>query len=528
MSNFPENAKLNDTGISAEDVAPKENSSIFSDPLEHRANTPVRKKKRWLSALASLLCVAILAGGTIAVIKLVPEKKDDTTDPTVEDISVINMKADDMSAVTVTNSNGSFKFYSVLEAAEDEEAEDTVVWYLDGYDKSLISTSAAASVAESASYIFASREITQKTAEECGLDSPQIKVDVESKEKGDFSILIGGKSPDNVGVYLKVSDKDAIYLADNSIVTEFEFKAIDFANTDALPGVAVTTEMGGYKNGNDELTSFDSITVTGANFPEPVVIVPNNDEQLSDYLTHLVVSPSKRIAENVDELFSLFQNGVTASGAYSFDVSAKSLAATGLDSPDFEATIKIKNYTHTFKFKLQSDGGYAAVCDGSALIKKVEGTSLPFIGYKTTDFYSSWVCLNSIVNLKGFTIKTPDAIYDFGIEVVEAEEEDDEIDTYVITHNGETIDTSEFQDFYQECVTLSCSDYTVDSLDGQAEYTFVFTFNDEIGGSSTVEFIKSSATKYQYRTDGVDMGKVNSSALKKIIKSVAELVADEA
>ena len=53
-----------------------------------------------------------------------------------------------------------------------------------------------------------------------------------------------------------------------------------------------------YADDKGALTSFDSITVTGKNFPEKVIITPNADENLSQYAAYMTTSPTKRIADN--------------------------------------------------------------------------------------------------------------------------------------------------------------------------------------------------------------------------------------
>ena len=75
---------------------------------------------------------------------------------------------------------------------------------------------------------------------------------------------------------------------------------------------------------------------------------------------------------------------------------------------------------------------------------------------------------------------------------------------------------------------LSCTDYTVDSISGDPEISIVFTYSDTSRSPSTIEFRKSGETKYQYRIDGMDMGKVNSSAINKILKHAEKVANGEA
>ena len=533
MSDFPEKDNISNE---EPEVQTPENgddgfSTVFSDPTEHTKKAVKQKKSRLPAIIASVLAVAVLAGGTVAVVKLIPEKEeDDGSVSELETISVLDMDSDDFKTLTVTNKNGTFKLYSEEKETETDSSssssdtsssEPETVWYLDGYDKDVISSSSVESIASSTAKIDATREITAKTAAECGLENPAVKADIVTNDGAELSVLVGGASPDNTGTYIKLSTDDKIYITDSDIESSLTFDALSLAATDAIAGITVTDDMKDYADDEGALTSFDTITLTGANFPEKLVLAPNTDKNLSDYAAYMTVSPTKRIADNVDGIFDLFKSGVSVSGAYSFDTSSAALKRLGLDKPDLTAEIKIGKFSLAYSFKLQDDGNYAVWYKGCKLIKKVTAGSLSFIDYKATNYYASWVCLQSINELSNFTIKTPEKTYSFDIVYDDSEDAEE---TYVITYEGTKLVAENFQNFYQECISLSCTDYTVDSISGDPEISIVFTYSDTSRSPSTVEFRKSGETKYQYRIDGMDMGKVNSSAMNKLLK-LAEKVA---
>lgn len=526
MSDIPENQKdINTEAESGEDF-----STVFSDPAEHRKiAADVSKKRNWPKVVAGALAAVLLITGTVLVIKLIPEKEDESTaSEGLQSITVLDLDSDDFKTVTVTNEKGTFKFYSEIvkeettssSSSSSSSATETVEWYLDGYDKELISTTKANNAPDAVASIDASRKITEKTAAECGLESPAIKVDVVTNDEGEFSVLLGGESPDKSGYYLKLSSSEDIYLVESTLVEDLTFDAEFFASDDAIPGIAATDKLADY--GTDGvLSTFDSLILIGKDYEETVVIQPNTDELTSQFYAYKVISPTKCLANNVDELFTIFSSGLATEGAYSYELNEESLTKFGLLDPDFSATILLGEYTVTYLFALQEDGYYAVACDLSPLIKKVSADSVPFASRKETDFYHSWVAFNALKDLKKLTIKTPEKEYAFDIE---AKTDENDSTTFTIGYNGETMETQPFQDFYQELISLTCSDFTVEANDSEPVYTLVFDYNDEIGGSNVIEFRKASETKYQYRTDGVDMGKVTSASLKKIIRSLESLV----
>ena len=526
MSDFPEKENIEET--TEPTLTPEEGSTVFSDPAEHK-KTAVKQKKRLLpKVIAAVLAVAVLAGGTVAVIKLIPEREESST-PSIETISVLDMKSDDFKSVTVTNENGTFKLYSVEEtetsdSSDTSSSEPTVNWYLDGYDREVIDSSAAGSIAGYAASLEAVREVTSKSTAECGLENPTVKADVVKNDGSEFSILVGSESPDNTGTYVKLSTEEKIYITETDLKGNFTFDALSLAETGSVPGITVTDDMKDYKGDDGALSSFDTITLSGKNYPEKVVLAPNTDENLSAYAAYMTVSPTKRIADNVDGIFGLFKSGVSASGAYSFDTSASAQKKLGLDNPDLTATIKVGSVTQTYSFKQQEDGDYAVWYDGAKLIKKVSASSLSFIDYKVNDYYASWVCLQSINELSNFTVKTPDKTYSFDIVYDDSEDAEE---TYVITYEGTKLVAENFQNFYQECISLSCSDYTIDKVINEPAMSFVFTYSDTSREKTAVEFKKAGETKYQYSIDGIDMGKINSSSLNKILRQVEKVANGE-
>ena len=516
MNNFPENENLN---------AEEEFSTVFSDPEQHK--TVAQKngnKKRLKIVITALVMVAVLVSGTFAVVKLIPKKPEDTSTPSLEEIEVLSQSDTDYKTVTVTNQNGSFKFYSVVTKAQDEESEDTINWYMDGYDKSLVNTSGISQIIDSLTEISASREITEKTPEECGLENPVIKADVITKDDGRFSVLIGNKSPDNAGIYLKLSTKDTIYLVSSGIDTTLTFAALDLANTEAIPGLSVDDKYSDYTD-DGVLTRFDSITISGANFEKSVVIEPNNDKLTAEVMPYMVTAPTKRAAENTDSMLSLFSSGVTVSGAYSFDVSDNTLKTLGLDNPDFVATVKLQDFTYSYKFKLQSDGGYAVITDDSLMVKKVDASSCQYLGYTTTDFYSTWVFMESIDNISNLTIKTKDKTYSFDVKENPDSQSDD--DEYIVTYEGKSLWASNFQTFYRFCISLACSEFITDEISGSDELSIIYSYNDGKTPPITVSFKKASATKYQYSLNGTAMGRINASDFNRIDKYLGQLIKGE-
>ena len=62
-----------DNAVSEAENIPEEDSTVFSAPVEHKKKAVKNGgKKRLTSIIAACVAVAVLLGGTIAIIKLIP------------------------------------------------------------------------------------------------------------------------------------------------------------------------------------------------------------------------------------------------------------------------------------------------------------------------------------------------------------------------------------------------------------------------------------------------------------------------
>lgn len=528
MSNIPENENKQLTET-------EEMSTVFSNPITHKKSAEDKKKfNRIYIILSVILAVAILVGGTIGIVMTIDKRDDGTTsEPTVSEMKVPLLSDDvkeidpyTITNVSVTNQSGSYKLYSVKEKDTTSSSSRVVNWYVDGIERDLIDTYSTADIVMSLSDITAFKEITAKSSKDCGLDEPQATAVLTFETGENVEILLGNKSLDGSGSYLKIRDKDKIYLVDSSVTNTFLSDVYNLANSDPIGNFPVTSDMGDYLGSDGLLGRFEKLTITGKNFPQPVVIEEQPNEQLVDLVGYITTSPTNHVADGINEIFTAFKSGINVSGTYSFDKSDASIKKFGLDNPDFVATAEVQGVKHTIKFKEQptaeddSKVYYAVISDDSKLIQKVNVESIPFVKQVTKDFYSSWVCLISIDDISAFTVDTPNGTHRFEITDIEDEESDER---YSLTHNGESFDTETFQDFYFEVVSLPCNDYTIDNVAHNPEYTFTFDFEADKAGKNVITFVKVSETRYQYYSDGIAMGKVTMTDLSKIIKMLEKV-----
>ena len=130
--------------------------------------------------------------------------------------------------------------------------------------------------------------------------------------------------------------------------------------------------------------------------------------------------------------------------------------------------------------------------------------------------------MNSINDITALKLNDSEGEIKFDISYDETEES---VKTYHISVDGKEIVAKNFQDFYADFVGIQCSDFITQDISGKPDGTVTFTFYD--GSETVIEFYKANDTQYQYRIDGIDMGKITSSAFNKMIKNIRSVAAGE-
>ncbi len=509
MADFQENENLE---------TKEEFSTVFSDPVEHK-EVKVKNKKLLPKILAGVLALVVLAGSTVAVIKLIPTKEEgEEQTETSNSIEVKKLDSDKISSVKVTNTGGTVDFYSETVSDDSGESNSTtrVEWYTKQVDKSLTDSTKIQGVVETVATISANMEITKKSVEECGLTSASTKAVVTPNDADAYTVLLGDKSPDNTGYYLKIENEDKIYLVSDEVYNSLQFTILDFAATPTIESFdKEDKEVADKFTDEGVLESFDRLVISGENYPEAVDIYPNSDEQISDFYAYIIKSPQLRLAQNIDKITPLFESGITPSGAYSYDVTSASIKKVGLDNPDIQLKMQIGKASATFKIKQQADGDYAVISEKSPVVYRVSASTLAEVaGFKTTDYYLPTIFLTNIDKLSNLTVNTPEKSFSF--DIVKNEEAEDDEEDYTVTIDGKKLVADNFQNFYAQCVSLVTKDYINDNLTSKPDISIVLSLKD--GGKTVIEFTKVSATRYQCKLDGIGMGRVTTSSISNIVK----------
>ena len=184
----------------------------------------MKKNTRYI--LITLIVAVILGGALTALLLTQPETEDESSSSSATssstDISLFSYEDEDVESITVKNADGEFKILTRTETTESasseeedssSEAEEKTVFYLDGIDESLQSSSSVSTVADYGTSLSATSEIgsaDELSLSEYGLDAPSVTVTTILKDGKENTYSVGNESPLS-GYYILYNDK--VYVA---------------------------------------------------------------------------------------------------------------------------------------------------------------------------------------------------------------------------------------------------------------------------------------------------------------------------
>ncbi|MBQ8304571.1 MAG: DUF4340 domain-containing protein [Clostridia bacterium] len=510
MDNTPENKTQ---GTNTE-------STIFSAPKEHD-DKPKKGSGRIKKIVAAFLSVAILIGGTVAVIKLIPVIEETVIDSDKSAV-VTELSSDDFERVTLKNGDKTLVLVSSITEGKDSS---TVTWTLEGYDATLIDSYYVKQTVSELASITALRKM-KNVDSDYGFDKPKATAVFEGRgETKGFTITVGNESPDTRGFYLKTTLSETVYLVENTEIAELFNDDLHYALNNNLGGFEQNSDNGDYF-ADGSLSTYDTIVVSGDNFPVPMKVVKNDDDS---YIGFQIITPMNRYAYETKDFLTAFGQGLTCAGIYSYDTSDASLKKFGLDNPFMTATITVGKESLTYKIEKVDETYAAVVCDGFPMIRKVALQNLPFIDDDATDYYYKTPIVENIKDVENIILESGGQRYEFKLwyETVKAEsegEEDEEV--FHVSYGGKELDGANFKKYYMQLLGISSVDFTTKNISGA--YDTVMTFKHNNGTKDTViGFKKYSEQRWQYYIDDVASGLISSTDYSKLVDYTKKVAAGE-
>lgn len=522
-------AQIAENTVSEENIeSDTEGSTVLTreNGMERKRDKSVLslKKRRLRIVISLLVVIALLVGGIVGV-GYIPEDADEG----VSNSPSISMKKTDTSKIEkiiVNGDYGKLVFVSTTEKNTASESDtssadysSTYSWELEGYDNSLISSSAINAAADNLASIYASRimEENQENKSAYGLDNPKIYADVILNEGENYTLYIGDKSPDGSGYYAAVTNDPKIYLVSAGVVNNFNVSPESLANTVILnaPTVDDVSKKTDKKYYNEEgtLSTFDTITLWGPKYGQKATISPIANNDFVQYSIDLGSYSRYADPDVVEDMFGLMTNGLVAIDTYALEPTDAEIKKYGLDNPELFINIKCGSFSVNLKAVMYDEENkyYAVMVDGLNAIYAVTADALDMLDYSLEDYFYQFVFQEYIYEFKNMTVDTGKKTYSFDIKHNTSD------DSFTAKSNGKKIDDSLLSAYYQYFLVLSPEIKDSYNQNGEVALKATFTYKSSSKGQRVIELVKQTARRYLVKIDGNSLGVVNSADLDHLI-----------
>lgn len=489
-------------------------STLFSDPNQFYVEDKKPKRKRLLlTSLIAFVVVVCVAAASVAITVFAPnDDEENTSSNDMISIAVTEYVSDDVEKMTITTEDYKTVLYS---KAEETESNSTAVnWYVEGVDATLTNSYNIGSAVNSAVELSAVRKMDNTTAD-YGFADPYATVAVESRNQAfeNYNITVGSISPDRSGYYLKTSLKEDVYLVSTDVVETFCQDIYAYANTTVISALTDGDAAEEYFS-DSTLIKVDSISLSGTNYgSQNFQFEANPDENTAAFMTYVMKAPYSRYADNeaVKLLISPFSNGVYAEKVYSYNATYDQLKQYNLINPEIVITLKVENIEHTVKASKNDDGYYAVMLDDVKAIYQVSSSYLSFGGTDAQSFISTVVFSQMLKTFTDIDVTIDGKLYDFNINVVESEDEED---VYNVTAGSLPIEAENFQNYYAQLLGMTLTEISVKTPDATASMSVTLTRKD--GSKTTIAFAKTADRRYHVSVDGDPGGYISTTTYENL------------
>lgn len=515
-----ENKEFDIAPAEEENPITKTSSTLFTDPNQFYINEkPIKKKSLLKTVLVAISVLVVVALAAIAVKFLVPDKEQavSSSSNSKTSFAVTEYSSDDVESFTLTTKDYTTVLYSSIEQAADNTS--SVKWYVEGVDGSLTDSFNIASAVNSAVALNAVRKMDANQVD-FGFEEPTARIEVKSRNNKfeNYTITVGDLAPDRSGYYVKFSIKDDVYLVSMEDVEAFNKDIYAFANTTVISAFKPGDAPDEYFS-EETLIKVDEITLGGTNYGKTVIKFKQNpDANTAAFMTYVMTQPYERYADNtnVNTIVATFAKGVYAETCYTYNATNEDIKKFGLVEPEIVLTMRAGNTTHTLKVTRQYDGYYAIMIDDRTAIYKVTRSYIEFSGLAITNYISPVVFSEMLKNFTDIDVNVDGKTYDFNINVVESEEEED---VYNVMAGSTPIKAENFQNYYAQLLGMTITEISVKNLDVAPSMTITLTRKNRT--RVTIEFAQMTGRSYYVSVDGQARGYISATTYEKLQKYAA-------
>ena len=526
-----------------------ENSTIFN--FESITEKPKKTKKtnKYVRLLSMLLSLLIVLGVSIfSVIKLWPTpKKEDVEEPTVETATIALTKSANVSLKSMKNAkkgaisnvekivitNKTDKLvcvpFKTTETDSEGNKSKVVKFKLEGINENIpINYGYVTGLYDNLFDVNAISKLDSKfTAKDCGLENPEILVDVTMADGSTFNIKVGDEVATSDGYYyVSTSLKDGIYIGEGSVYEAFSVQFNNLVDLEMIPQYQLTDDNEKYFQ-NDTLFMYDSIKINGKNFNNVSLDYIEDEDEVVSYI---ITEPLDAYAddEKVEKLLSPLVNSLSASSVYMVNPTSNDLSKYGLDNPYFEIEYVIAGERFNVKASKPGiiDNNYCAcIVNDVPVVYSLLLESMEFIQWNMNDLRYNLLYLKNIETFRDFKVSYNGKTYDYELsfDKVKDKENDSEENVLTVVLNSTPIDDVAFKTCYQRLTMASATKYVGENITLNKEPTLRIEILLENGDTDVITYTKYNDNYYLHKLNGIGDELIPARSIDALIYNYEQL-----
>lgn len=452
-----------------------------------------------MKALIAAAAALVVAGGGYAALMLTDD--DSSTDSSASSSAsssessqasatepFTEFEAADVDSVLVENESGSYEAVPVGEPDED----GTVTVTIKGFEDLDINTTMTSSLFNNAIALSPDSLVEEDSSqlEKYGLDQPRAKVTVTSSDTS-VTLLIGDDSPVSGETYCKTEDSNSVYTISTTSVSVFLNEDTYYISTTLLETP-------------DEEPIIEKLTISRTDLDYDMVLEYDSSGVTSGTMaTHYMTEPLFAYLDpekSQDEVAGLF--GLSADSVITAHPTEDEINGSGFDQPFCTVVMECddgSSYELQLGKELETSAGnyYTAMFTGKDVIYAIDADDLCWTEVEPDDIMSRMVFGTYVWDIGTLEITVN------GEDTVTFSGSGESGDDYEVTKNGNSCDTTRFQELYSFLLKTSAEEFAMDEEpEGEPEVTIYLETQDG-ETKQTVEFYKAEGKKSLICVNGV-------------------------
>ena len=427
-------------------------------------------------------CVVVLLAALLIVMNLPDKEPEDLGTPS-ETRYLLGTVPEDVTAVSITNSNGT------LTILPDGES-----YTLESYEQLPLKTSMLSSLFSAASRSTINQDVENSgSSGDYGLDAPQMKVELTLGDGSKKTYSVGNQTPVGSYYYAQVEGEQEVYIITSSISSLLTANPLELVELELIPAID-----------DASLNNITRLAIGGAQRGEEIEIVKSDENYKKKTSLIYHVSKPEELELNSNYISGALESlpGLQADAAALLKPSEQQKADYGFAEPsytlalDYEDPESGEKSTYELTFGNSDGTNIYVMRPGVDIIYQVALASVSSVSAPLDDIVSKFIALRYIDTVQSLTVDANGKKNTFELSGT--------LDDTKVSLNGKELDIDEFRSLYSDAIGFTYNEKQ-EPVEGEPILTITYAYRDG-DPDETVEFIEVDARKCYVRFNGQDTG----------------------